>query len=115
MIPSRNRSKKATAVLISLRLTTSTPWQYFRGMLWNQMTDPGTDCEVLSASPDEVRARCHLHYRQVVERNESRFGVTPDDVFESGRAFAEGVAEHLGLRWAEVLEDDYRVITVTRR
>jgi hypothetical protein len=105
----------ANAELYKTTWSAPTPWRFFRGMLWNQMTDPGTDCEVLSASSDEVRARCREHYRDLVEQNESRFGVTPEDVFESGRAFAEGVAEHLGLRWTEVLEDGYRVIAVTRR
>jgi hypothetical protein len=92
-----------------------TPWALFRGMTWNLMSDPNADCEVLSASPDEVRARCLEHYRDLVIQNEERFGVTPEDVFESGRAFAMGVADLLGMQWAEVLEDGYRVITVTRQ
>lgn len=92
-----------------------TPWQFFRGMVWNQMSDPNSDCEVLSASPREVRARCRQHYVDVVTNNQARFNVSPEDVFESGRAFASGVAEHLGMQWTEVLEDGYRIITVTVR
>lgn len=33
----------------------------------------------------------------------------------SGAAFAEGVADYLGMRWMEELEGEYRMITVTRR
>lgn len=92
-----------------------TPWRFFRGMIWNQMTDPNAECEVLSASPTEVRARCAQHYRQVADQNEARFGVTAQDVFEANRAFAEGVAEHLGMVWTEELVDGSRMITVTAR
>ena len=95
--------------------TARTPWALFRGMLWNQMSDPNMECEVLSASPEEVRAHCPQHYLAVVEQNEERFGVTSDDIFESSRAFAEGVAEQLGMRWSEELDDGNRVISVTRR
>jgi len=105
---------EADAELYAPSWTAQTPWQLFRGMVWNQMTDPNTDCEVLSASPTEVRARCREHYRELVTANQSRFNVTSEDVFESGRAFAMGVADHLGLRWVESLEGGYRMITVTK-
>jgi hypothetical protein len=105
----------ADAELYAPTWTADTPWRFFRGIVWNQMSDPNTDCEVLSASPDEVRARCRQHYRDLVERNASRFNVTPEDIFESGRAFAMGVADYLELAWTETLEDGYRMITVTRR
>ncbi len=74
-----------------------------------------TPCEVLHASPDEVRARCPIDYRDMVTANEDRFGISVEDVFESNRAFAEGVAEHLGMRWTETMEDGDRMITVTNR
>ena len=70
-----------------------TPWQLYRGMVWNWMTDPDADCEALSASPDEVHARCREHYRDMVEGSQEYHNVTPEDVFESGRAFAVGVAD----------------------
>jgi hypothetical protein len=105
----------ADAELYASTWTADTPWKLFRGMVWNQMSDPGSDCDVLGASPDEVRARCRRHYQQVVEQNQSRFGVTMDDIFESNRAFAEGVADYLGLVWTESLVDGFRMITVTRK
>jgi len=92
-----------------------TPWQLYRGMVWNWMTDPDADCETLSASPEEVQARCKQHYREVVEGSQEYHNVTPEDVFESGRAFAVGVADQLGMVWIETLEDGYRMITVTRK
>ena len=70
---------------------------------------------MLSAGPDEVRARCPIHYVTRVTNNGAQFNVTPDDVTESNKAFAEGVAEYLGMRWVEAIEDGVRVITVTRR
>ncbi len=105
----------ADAELYAPTWTAQTPWQLFRGMVWNQMTDPNTDCDVISATPREVRARCREHYRALVEQNQERFGVTPEDVFESGRAFAAGVADYLGMRWAETSQDGYRNIIVTVR
>ena len=93
-----------------------TPWRLFRGMLWNQMGDPNTDCEVLSASPSEVRARCSISYtKQRVSRSSDYFDVTADDVLESGQAFAESVAEQLGMRWEESWDDEYRTIRITLR
>ena len=101
----------ADAELYGPTWSASTPWRLYRGMVWNQMSDPDTDCEVLSASPDEVRAKCREHYRDVVTQNQQRFNVTAEDVFESGRAFASGIAEHLGLRWEETLQGGFRMIT----
>jgi hypothetical protein len=106
---------EANGELYAPTWSAQTPWALFRGMVWNQMTDPRTNCEVLSASPDEVRARCHMFFRQLVEQNQSRFNVTLDDVLESNRAFAGKVAEYLGMSWTEVIEGDYTVVTVTRR
>lgn len=106
---------EADAKLFGPGWTARTPWQLYRGMVWNWMTDPDTRCDVQSASPTEVRARCALTYRQVVEQNQERFNVTVQDVFESGRAFASGVAEQLGMQWTETLEGEYRVITVTKK
>lgn len=105
----------ANAELYGPTWNARTPWRLFRGMVWNQMTDPDFECEVLSASPTEVRARCRQQYVALVTQNEARFGVTAQDVFESGRAFASGIAEQMGLRWTETLEGEYRVITVTQR
>ncbi|HSG09948.1 MAG TPA: hypothetical protein VLA36_16430 [Longimicrobiales bacterium] len=96
--------------------TATTPWQLFRGMLWNAMGDPNTDCEVLSASPSEVRARCAIAYTaERIGQSSAYFDVTLDDVLESGRAFAESVAEQLGMRWEESWDDAYRTIRVTMR
>jgi len=106
---------EADAKLYGPGWTARTPWQLYRGMVWNWMTDPDTHCETLSASPTEVRARCALAYRQVVEQNQERFNVTVQDVFESGRAFASGVADQLGMQWTETLDGEYRVITVTKQ
>ena len=106
---------EADAKLYGPGWTARTPWQLYRGMVWNWMTDPDTHCEVLSASPTEVRARCALNYRQVVEQNQERFNVTVQDVFESNRAFAAGVADQLGMQWTETLDGDDRVITVTKK
>jgi hypothetical protein len=92
-----------------------TPWSLFRGMHRNSMTDPNFECEVLSAGPDEVRARCPIQNEALVNANGARFDVTLQDVLDSGRAFSEGVAEYLGMRWVETLEDGVRVITVTYR
>lgn len=105
----------ADAELFAPSWSADTPWRLFRGMTWNEMTDPDAECDVLSATPDRVEARCQQHYRAVVEQNRSRFNVTPQDVFDASRAFSEGVAEHLGLRWSETLVDGMRMITVTRR
>jgi hypothetical protein len=93
----------------------TTPWQLFRGMHRNAMTDRNYQCEVLSAGPQEVRARCPIQNEALVNANGARFNVTLQDVVDSGRAFAEGVAEYLGMRWVETLEDGVRVITVTYR
>ena len=92
-----------------------TPWQLFRTMTWNAMTDPTTDCEVLSASPEEVRARCAINFAQRVEQGRNYFDITLEDVLENWRAFAESVAEQRGMRWEETWEDGYRVIRVTMR
>jgi len=93
-----------------------TPWRLFRGMLWNQLGDPNTDCEVLSASPTEVRARCSITYTgQRVSQSAGYFDVTLEDVLESGQAFAESVAEQLGMRWEESWDDEYRTIRITIR
>lgn len=106
---------EADAKLYGPGWTARTPWQLYRGMVWNWMTDPDTRCEVLSASPSEVRARCAVTFRQVVEQNREYFNVTVQDVLESNRAFAAGVADHLGMQWTETLDGDYRVITVTKK
>lgn len=106
---------EADADLYAPTWNVQTPWALYRGMVWNQMSDPNFECAVISASPEEVRARCLQHYRELVLAQQDRFNVTPEDVFEAGRAFAEGVAEHLGMRWTEELVDGYREITVTRR
>ena len=96
--------------------TAPTPWRLFRGMLWNRMGDPNTDCEVLSASPSEVRARCDITYTALrINQSSDYFDITLDDVLENGRAFAESVAEQLGMRWEESWDDEYRTITVTMR
>ena len=80
------------------------------------MGDPNTDCEVLSASPTEVRARCSISYtRQRVSQSSGYFDVTLDDVLENGQAFAESVAEQLGMRWEESWDDEYRTIRITMR
>jgi hypothetical protein len=106
---------EAGAKLYGPGWTARTPWQLFRGMVWNFMSDINTECEVLSASPSEVRGRCREDYRQLVLNQQERTGVTPEDVFESGRAFAVGVADQLGMRWEESLVDGYREIRVTRK
>lgn len=106
---------EADAELYGSTWTATTPWRLFRGMAWNQMSDPTFRCEVLSAGPDEVRGRCPLNRAGMIEANQERFGVSVEDVFESRRAFAEGVAEQLGMRWTETLENGQRMITVTRR
>jgi hypothetical protein len=96
--------------------TAPTPWRLFRGMTWNAMGDPNTDCKVLSASPSEVRAQCAIGYTaQRVSQASTYFDVTLDDVLENGRAFAESVAEQLGMRWEESWDEEYRTITVTVR
>ena len=80
------------------------------------MGDPNTDCDVLSASPTEVRARCAIGYTaQRVRQASTYFDVSLDDVLENGRAFAESIAEQLGMRWAESWDEQYRTITVTVR
>jgi len=91
-----------------------TPWQLLRGMIWNEMSNPNAECEVLSASADEVRARCRQYWIGVVEANEESFGVTPEDVYESGRAFRQGVAEYLGMKWSQEIVDGWVVMTVSR-
>jgi hypothetical protein len=103
------------AELYGPRWSPDTPWRLYRGMTWNQMSDPDLDCEVLSASPEEVRARCREHYRDLIESFNVYFSVSPEDVFENGRAFAVGVADMLGMVWTETLDDGYRLITVTRK
>lgn len=96
--------------------TSRTPWRLFRGMTWNAMGDPNTDCEVLSASPEQVHARCAIGYTaQRVGQAAAYFDVTLADVLENNRAFAEGVAEQRGMRWEEHWDDDFRTITVTIR
>ena len=93
-----------------------TPFRLYRGMVWNSMGDPNTDCEVLSASPTEVRARCATGYtEQRIGQSSDYFSVTLEDVLESGRAFAESVAEQLGMRWEESWGGGYREIRVTMR
>jgi hypothetical protein len=95
--------------------TATTPWQLFRGMAWNWMSDMNTECEVVSASPTEVRARCPETYRQMILNNQKENGVSPEDVFESGRAFAMGVADQLGMRWEESLVNGNREIRITMK
>ncbi|MBT8395583.1 MAG: hypothetical protein HKO65_01850 [Gemmatimonadetes bacterium] len=106
---------EADAALYASTWSARTPWQLFRGMHWNAMTDPNYSCEVVSAGPDEVRARCPIQYEAVVTNAGVQFNVTPEAVTEANQAFAEGVAEYLGMRWVETVEDGVRVITVTRR
>ena len=36
----------ADAELYAPTWNADTPWRFFRGMVWNQMSDPDTDCEV---------------------------------------------------------------------
>lgn len=96
--------------------TATTPWRLYRGMTWNAMGDPNTDCEVLSASPDEVRARCSTAYTELrVSQAANYFDITAEDVLENWQAFAESVAEQLGMRWEESRSDGYRMIRVTKR
>lgn len=96
--------------------TATTPWRLLRGMLWNAMGDPNTECEVLSASPAEVRATCDITYTaQRVRQGGTYFDVTLADVLENNRAFAESVAEQLGMRWEESWDDARRTIRVSKR
>ena len=93
-----------------------TPFRLYRQMVWNRMGDPNTDCEVLSASPTEVRARCATGYTERrIGQSSAYFSVTLDDVLQNGQAFAESVAEQLGMRWEESWGDGYREIRVTVR
>lgn len=95
--------------------SSTTPWSLFRGMVRNQMGDPTTDCEVLSGSPDEVRGRCVITAVLRVRQSSNYVSVTVEDVLESGRAFAESVAEQRGMVWEESWDDTHRTIRVTRR
>lgn len=92
-----------------------TPWQLYRGMTWNLMTDPLAECEVLSASADEVRARCRIFQDLRVQQSTDYTDVTLEDVLVSGRAFAEGVAEQRGLQWEESWDEEWRTIRVIYR
>jgi len=106
---------EADAKLYGPGWTARTPRQLFRGMAWNWMSDMNTECEVLSASPTEVRGRCPMPYREMILNNQEQTGVTPEEVFESGRAFAIGVADQLGMRWEESMVNGFREIRVTMK
>ena len=92
-----------------------TPWALFRGMTWNGMTDPAQECEVLEASAEEVQARCRIHFAATVEGLSGYYDVTVEDVLESWRGFAEGIAEHLGMRWDETWNEEWRTFTISYR
>ena len=80
------------------------------------MGDPNTDCEVLSASPTEVRARCATGYtEQRINQSSAYSSVTLEDVLQNGRAFAVSVAEQLGMSWEESWANGYREIRVSIR
>ena len=70
----------ADADLYKATWGSETPWQFFRGIYRNSMTDPGFTCEVLSAGPEEVQARCPEHFGGVVASNEGRYDVSVNDV-----------------------------------
>jgi hypothetical protein len=93
-----------------------TPWGLFRGMTWNALAwDRTYDCEVVSASPEEVNARCTHTFEQRIGQVSGYFDVTVDDLLENLRGFAERVAEHRGMRWEETWEPGVRIIRVTMR
>jgi len=93
-----------------------TPWQLYRGMTWNLMTEPFTECEVLSANAEEVRARCSTAAQGLrVQQSSDYHDITLEDVLVAMRSFAEGVAEQRGLRWEETWDDEWRTIRVTSR
>jgi len=96
--------------------TSRTPWQLFRGMVWNGLAHDRTmDCEVLSASPQEVRARCTHTFEQRIGQGANYFDVTVEDFLENIRGFGEAVAEARGMVWEERWEPGVRVIRVSVR
>jgi len=105
---------EADAELYAPTWTAETPWQLLRGMVWNEMSHPDAKCEVLSASADEIKARCREFGREVTEANQEEFGVTPEDALESDLAFRSGVADYLGMSWSQELVDGWVLITVSR-
>jgi hypothetical protein len=94
-----------------------TPWQLYRGMVWNEVAmNNWTDCEVLAATPVMVEARCSTApVRRRVNQASAYTDLTVQDALDSGRGFAETVAEARGMRWEESNDDTHRHIRITMR
>ena len=95
--------------------STDTPWRLFRSLAWNNFTDPEYVCEVLAASPTQVRGRCNRPWLATVRANAQRSGVSVEDFEAYNLGIEQGIAASLGMTLDVVLEGDARVITVRRR
>lgn len=92
-----------------------TPWRLFRGIAYNNLTEPEYVCEVLSGSAMQVRARCNRPWLATVRANAQRSGVSVEDFEAYHLGLEQGLAASLGMTWDVALEGDARLITVRRK
>jgi hypothetical protein len=90
------------------------PWRLLRGIAWNNFSDPEFVCEILSASPAMVQAKCNRPWIPTVRASQQLTGVTVDDYEAYQLGIEQGIANYLRMTWEVKLESNDRIITVRK-
>ena len=89
--------------------------RYARGIQNNLRAMTGTSVEVLAVSDTLVSMRATRGWRAYFGPSQAVFGVTLDEYETIQGTFQDRVARYLGLRYAQRVEGDYVVMTISGR